>query len=58
MANLLLTVYDLACSSILQCFLVDEEISISKGNNAGKHRPAALESFFDHIQKAPPAQSK
>lgn len=44
-ANLFLTVYDLACSAILQCFLVDEETS----GGAGKHRPKELEPYIRKI---------
>jgi len=42
LAVLFLAVYDLACSAILQCFLVDEEVS--KG--LGKHRPKEFEQLI------------
>ena len=41
-ANMFLTVYDLASSAILQCFLIDEETS----GGTGKNRPPELEDFI------------
>jgi len=44
----------MAITSILQCFLVDEEIAHDLGNHSGKHRPAILEPFFAGIREAAP----
>ena len=46
-ANLFLTVYDLACCAILQCFLVDEEVS------TGNNRPPQLEPFITKVKEPP-----
>lgn len=54
MAEIFLGIYDLSCSAILQCFLIDEEMAQKNGLNAGKHRPASLEHFFEGIRSAVP----
>lgn len=46
LATLFLTIYDLACSAILQCFLIDEETP----GIQGKNRPAALEPFLRNLK--------
>jgi len=48
LGNLFLTVYDLSCSAILQCFLVDEE------TGTGKNRPDSLQPFINEIRKSSP----
>lgn len=45
----------MATTSILQCFLIDEEIAHTNGLTAGKHRPAILEEFFAGIRESAPA---
>lgn len=45
-ANMFLTVYDLASSAILQCFLIDEETS----GGTGKNRPPELEDFIIRVK--------
>jgi len=42
-----LTIYDLACTTILQCFLIDEEIS-----GGGANRPKCLDSFSAEIKSS------
>ena len=54
MACLFLSVYDLACSAILQCFLVDEETAPATGA-AGKNRPPSLEPFIKGLREDIPA---
>ena len=46
LATLFLTIYDLACAAILQCFLVDEETP----GMQGKNRPAQLEPFLKNLK--------
>jgi hypothetical protein len=43
----------MSISSILQCFLVDEEFAHKNGLSQGKNRPAILESYFEGIRAAP-----
>jgi len=41
-----LTVYDMSSTTILQCFLMDEEAS----GGEGKNRPSSLDSFMEEIR--------
>ena len=50
MANIFLSVYDLGCAAILQCFLVDGEVS---GGASGKNRPKELEPYFKKMETPP-----
>ena len=51
-AAMFLAVYGQAASTILQCFLVDEEIADSKGETGGKHTPELLKPFISKITKS------
>ena len=44
-AGIFMSVYGMACDTILQCFLVDEELSSKKGRPAG-HSPEILADFM------------
>jgi hypothetical protein len=56
--DLFLTIYDLACSALLQCMLVDEEVCGKVGNQPGKHRPAGFEKFFKDFRPVNDAARK
>lgn len=47
-----LSVYSMACDTILQCFLVDEELQKSKGREP-KHCPEPLREMFEKMEKPP-----
>jgi hypothetical protein len=44
-ASFFVSVYSISSNTILQCFLVDIDISEQEGRSGGKHRPPALEKF-------------
>ena len=46
LASVMLTIYDLACAAILQCFLIDEEV----GGVKGKNRPALLDGCIKKLK--------
>eukprot|EP00826_Nyctotherus_ovalis_P058604 TRINITY_DN8070_c0_g3_i1.p1 TRINITY_DN8070_c0_g3~~TRINITY_DN8070_c0_g3_i1.p1 ORF type:complete len:477 (-),score=79.02 TRINITY_DN8070_c0_g3_i1:134-1564(-) len=47
-AVLLLTVYDIASNTILQCFLIDEETS----GHGGRNRPRCLDNFMTEVRNS------
>lgn len=46
-----ISVYSISADTILQCFLVDTDISEKQGRNEAHHRPEALEGFIYLIKK-------
>lgn len=50
-AIIFMSVYGMAIDTILQCFLVDEEIQKGRGNAVPKHCPELLKQFFDENVK-------
>jgi hypothetical protein len=50
-AAIFLNIYGMSASTILQCFLVDEEYAINKQQGTGKHRPDLLNDFVPKIEK-------
>jgi solute carrier family 44 protein 1 (choline transporter-like protein) len=48
MGKIFLTVYDMSSTTILQCFLMDEETS----EGEGKNRPKSLDSFMEEIRSS------
>ena len=48
-----ISVYSISADTILQCFLVDTDISIQQGREEAHHRPEALEGFIYLIKKEP-----
>lgn len=45
-SSLFLVVYEMACDSILHCFLADEELMKSDGNREPEHAPSDLKDFL------------
>ena len=45
------SVFSTSSNTILQCFLVDEDISNQQGRQGAHHRPPALEGFIYLAQK-------
>jgi hypothetical protein len=45
-----MSIYGMACDTILQCFCVDEETQKAKGRDP-KHCPEPLRDLFDKIEK-------
>lgn len=52
-----LSVYSMACDTILQCFLIDEELQKSKGRQP-KHCPEPLREMFEKMEQKPQADTK
>jgi len=44
--DLFMSIYGMACDTILQCFLVDE--NLNKGKGGPKHCPNTLKEFVDN----------
>jgi len=53
LGSLFLAVYDLSCSAILQCFLIDEETNMNCGV-AGRNRPPSLDPFIRNLKESAP----
>lgn len=41
-----ISVFSTSANTIMQCFLVDLDLSEQEGREGGKHRPPALEGFL------------
>lgn len=48
-----ISVYSISADTILQCFLVDTDISMQQGREEAHHRPEALEGFIYLVKKDP-----
>lgn len=48
-ATIILSVYGMAANTILQCFLLDEELNKHEGG--ANHRPPAMEGLVKEIKK-------
>ena len=51
-AAIFLSVYGMGANTILQCFLVDLNISKQQGRDDASHRPKSLDSFIEEVEKA------
>jgi len=45
-SSIFVSVYSISSNAILQCFLVDLDISKQEGREVPKHRPESLEAFL------------
>lgn len=52
-----ISVYSISADTILQCFLVDLDISQQQGREEAHHRPEALEGFIYMVTKEPSPSS-
>lgn len=54
---LFMTIYGMACDTVLLCFIYDEELNKQNGGQSAQHCPETLREFLELPEMAPLKQA-